>query len=635
MALAAHLQQARHIFRWALQAVLAGLLVLGSARAAPASVEFKSSDTELALGRGALVLEDSSGSLAPDAVFSGRRAWAMHETDTFNFGFSKSVWWVRLSLHNLEAGEVPRVLDLGSSLQDEIDVYVLRSHGAPIEHIATGDRRPFDARPVETRAPSVPMRFAPGEQVDVYIRLATHDGLHEGVALKLWSPKAHARAMQSENLVHGLYYGTLVAVLAYNLFLFMATRQRSFGLYAMYVCSFFVWSFTLRGYAFQYLWPAAPDFNNQILAVAAGACFSTFAVFIVNYVGAPRRTPRWHHRVLVGSAVGNALCIVPALLDFYAFSFAAIIFFSVAMMVSAFAMGVPMLRRGSRPARYALLSFALLTVGVLVYYLRLLSVLPSNAFTENFLQVGSAAQVLLLAFGLADQVNQLRESKLRAEREALAAKTALADELESLVQRRTKALKSVNRRLSASSVTDDLTGAYNLRHFDERLASEVARHARSGAPIALCLFDIDQLRRYNDRHGHPGGDMLLQRVANTVLHRLRRRGDQLFRIDGGQFALLLNVDPASSLLDFVERVRADIEAQHLVPAADGPGEYAKCSAVTASFGLVVVAGPAAVLNAQELMEAAGRLLAQAKRDGRNAVRAEIKGQPPEPEQACA
>ncbi len=589
---------------------LMGILLLASgARAAPQLVSFDAREPGLMLSRHAQVLEDREGRLTLADLLGGVHAWAPHSDDTLNFGFTTSTWWVRVSLRNADRHEVERVLDVGSALQDAVDLYVVRPSaddvGAPrIEHIATGDRRPFNARPVATRVPSLPIRFGEGEQLDVYVRLATHDGLHEAVALKLWPPGDYARAMQTEDLMFGLYYGALVTVLAYNLFLFVSTRQRSFGLYVAYVSAFLFWSFTFRGYAFQYLWPDAPVFNNQVLPIAAAACYCTFSVFMISYLDTRRALPAGLHRTVVGSAIGNALCVTPALFNHYALSFAMSIPFGVTLMVSAFASGLVLLRRGSRPARFFLISFAALTVGVIVYYLRVLGLVPSNIVTENFLQFGSAAEVLLLAFGLADQMNQLKAGKLQAEREALAAQTALSTELERLVARRTKALELANQRLQESAVLDDLTGAFNQRHFSAVLGAEVARHARHGAPMALCLFNLDGFADYNQRHGHAAGDDLLQNVAHVVRERMRRAGDQLFRFEADRFAVLLNPGHAADdTVTFVEQLRADVATLD----------------VTASFGLLVLSSSASAHRADEVFEAAQALLEQARGAGRNRV----------------
>ena len=604
------MNMARYLYVW-----LVCLCMLGHAQAMPLIVDVHSGEPEVVLGRNAQILEDANNHFSLPMLLNHEHGWTNYHANTFNFGFDRSSWWVRVRLHNADEHEAARVLDLGSALQDEIDVYVVRANGLEVEHVATGDRRPFDMRPVETRVPSMPIRFAPGESLDVYVKLATHDGLHEGVALKLWQPRAYARSMQTENLFFGLYYGTLVTVLAYNLFLFASTRLRRFGLYAMYVSAFLVWSFTFRGYAFQYLWPDSPVFNNQILPIAAAACYCTFVIFIISYVDTRRNVPVWAHRLLVGVAIGNALSVTPALFNWYALSFAASIPFAVTLMVGTLTSGIIMVRKGSRPAKYCLISFTALAIGVMLYYLRLLGAVPSNPITENFLQIGSAAEVLLLAFGLADQMNQLKAEKLRAERDALAAKTALADELESVVHRRTRALEAANRRLRDSSITDDLTGTYNRLYFNMVLEAAAARHARNGAPIALCLFDIDHFRYYNDCHGHPAGDLVLQRLVHAARERLNRSGDQLFRVGEDTFAMLISIDPvASHLCEFVEGIRADIEALGLTLAPQP---------ITASFGVMAMTNLAPTLSAQALYSAADDLLKQAKQQGRNVVRSRI------------
>jgi diguanylate cyclase len=82
---------------------------------------------------------------------------------------------LRVALHNTTASDMVRVLDLGTPLQDEVDLYILHPDGRPHRHITAGDRKPFAMRPVQTRVPSAPLHLAPGESVQIYIRLSTSD----------------------------------------------------------------------------------------------------------------------------------------------------------------------------------------------------------------------------------------------------------------------------------------------------------------------------------------------------------------------------------------------------------------------------------------------------------------------------
>jgi diguanylate cyclase (GGDEF)-like protein len=88
------------------------------------------------------------------------------------------------------------------------------------------------------------------------------------------------------------------------------------------------------------------------------------------------------------------------------------------------------------------------------------------------------------------------------------------------------------------AVTDGLTGLYNHRWFQERLAGELERLKRSGEPLSLLLLDIDHFKKINDGHGHPFGDTVLKALA-AELGRLARRVDCVARYGGEEFAIIL------------------------------------------------------------------------------------------------
>jgi diguanylate cyclase (GGDEF)-like protein len=85
---------------------------------------------------------------------------------------------------------------------------------------------------------------------------------------------------------------------------------------------------------------------------------------------------------------------------------------------------------------------------------------------------------------------------------------------------------------------DPLTNLLNRRSFVQRLDSEVARSRRYTRPLALLVFDLDELKTVNDTHGHAAGDEALKRVADALRATLRS-GDNAFRIGGDEFAVIL------------------------------------------------------------------------------------------------
>jgi diguanylate cyclase (GGDEF)-like protein/putative nucleotidyltransferase with HDIG domain len=110
-------------------------------------------------------------------------------------------------------------------------------------------------------------------------------------------------------------------------------------------------------------------------------------------------------------------------------------------------------------------------------------------------------------------------------------------------------------RLSQIAMTDQLTGLRNHRAFQEDLARELQRTARSGEPLALVLLDVDDLKAANDTHGHQAGDELLQAFGAAI--RAAQRGtDCGYRIGGDEFALVLPGARALGAMELVQRLRA-------------------------------------------------------------------------------
>ena len=101
---------------------------------------------------------------------------------------------------------------------------------------------------------------------------------------------------------------------------------------------------------------------------------------------------------------------------------------------------------------------------------------------------------------------------------------------------------AVQDELRRAARTDPLTGLANRRAFDERLQAEV--DAAGERALSLAVLDLDRFKRYNDAHGHPAGDRLLQRVTQAWQAALDGRGGLdgqgwLARLGGDEFALLL------------------------------------------------------------------------------------------------
>jgi len=125
------------------------------------------------------------------------------------------------------------------------------------------------------------------------------------------------------------------------------------------------------------------------------------------------------------------------------------------------------------------------------------------------------------------------------------------------------------RTVQEQAITDGLTGLYNHRYFYERLAQEFARAQRYGLPLSLLMLDIDDFKVFNDRYGHPVGDLVLAEVGRLLATQLRRDVDVAARYGGEEFAVILPNTAREGAEVVGDRIVREIAALDGLLAVDG------------------------------------------------------------------
>jgi diguanylate cyclase (GGDEF)-like protein len=174
--------------------------------------------------------------------------------------------------------------------------------------------------------------------------------------------------------------------------------------------------------------------------------------------------------------------------------------------------------------------------------------------------------------------------------------------------------------LTNLSVRDPLTGCFNRRHLNAGLLDgEIARARRYRLGLSLIMCDLDGFKAINDTHGHHAGDELLRRFA-ALLHALTREAvDTVVRYGGEEFLVILPETRLDGAVELAERVRTTFAALR-VECGDAT------LATTASLGVVGIDfGAGHDVTPQRLIAVADELMYEAKRGGRNQVRARALG----------
>jgi two-component system, cell cycle response regulator len=133
--------------------------------------------------------------------------------------------------------------------------------------------------------------------------------------------------------------------------------------------------------------------------------------------------------------------------------------------------------------------------------------------------------------------------------------------------------RNIRETLAKLSITDDLTGLYNQRHFHNKLRDEIERANRQKRNLSLILLDLDDFKVYNDNYGHLAGDNVLSKSGKIIQSNIRDNVDIAFRYGGDEFAVILVEADEPIVKNISERLKAGFEGMSQVSASVGFSTY--------------------------------------------------------------
>jgi diguanylate cyclase (GGDEF)-like protein len=584
-----------------------------------AAVRLAAGATSVALASEVSILEDADGRLSladVQARSAGFRPAQVKGDAAINFGYSPSAWWLRLDIEADPAASRDWLLEVAFPTLDSVEYF-----GPGGERLSTGDRVPFAARPLVHRNFVFPVHLNQTGASTVWLRVASEGTLT--IPLRLWQAEAFWQDSTGVYAVLSIYFGMLLALALYNLLLWVSLRDHNYLTYVLFAVSMAVGQLSLNGLGNQFLWPDWPVWGNLAFTVGFAAAGLFGALFTRGFLGTRRNLPRLDGAI-IGLAGLFAVCMLVPLIAPY--RLAAILTSLTGVTFSAVAVlaGLRCWRAGQPGARTFLLAWTILLVGVAVVGLRNLNLLPTTFLSSYAMQIGSALEMVLLSFALADRINGLRREKDAAQGEAMATKQQLVGvlqrseaNLEQRVAARTGELESLNarlreneRQLQALAHTDTLTGLANRLLFDARLEQSIQLARRSHGQIALLLLDLDHFKVINDGYGHAIGDEVLRCAAERFRVTLREV-DTVARLGGDEFAIVLT--------GIAGAADAERMAGKILGAIGEPMRVLGLPLeITVSIGIAMFSGTD--LSPHELLRRADRAMYAAKDAGRGCYR---------------
>lgn len=433
------------------------------------------------------VLEDPTRSYTAEQVASlPSSSGFQHLEEPLVLRRTRPAYWLRMTVVN----DTPRPAEWFVVLPGRTEWATLyeRTRDGRLEAKAGGRRVAFQHRDVLTSDIAFRLALQPGEAQAVLLRLDSERRV--AVAPTLWTAEAFAGSVARERLFQGGYYGLLLALLAYNLFVFFAVRDRAYLHYVVAQLAIGLVQASIDSLTFQFLWPQAPDWTGRSEPFFTAIAVWAAGNFARSFLGL-RTSHRRLHRTLLGlqaAAIGLGAAAIaidgPWIQDVGS---------SLVMMTSVFLLytGVRAWASGNLNAPIFVLGWSLmLTATLLTAASTFLSPADSHA-SWKALKVGSSIESLVFAVGLAYRMKRLRQEREAAQAKLLETQTSYAQSLESRVEERTRELASAVQQLQSTQAQLVKQGRLALLgHLAAGVAHEV------GNPLS---FSIGGARIVSDR----------------------------------------------------------------------------------------------------------------------------------------
>jgi signal transduction histidine kinase len=416
-------------------------LALG-AIAAGLAVESGPERTRMATAPGGVqLLRDPTGALTFEQVLALRQrgtfagAFARMDPNHTNFSYTGDVFWLVMELPAAAGRPGGAVIELTTTPERAV-LYAVDGLGRVAPPQLSGTERPFRRRPLIAANVAFPVTLpTAGQALTVYLQVRSRDTMI--LDPLLWDRAAFDGKERNGRLLDGAYYGAMLSIVLYNLFLFLGTADRTYLAYVVFELLLVVYQAIADKYALEYLWPKIPAWADRVGSATPLAAAMAGLVFADGFLGLRRAMPRAHRGF-------QALLFAAALLLGFILAGArvprvAVPAYVVAAIVAATCAGARLAQAGDRQALLFLVAWSLLFAGTILAVLSMLGFLQAPHWFVA-IKIGSGLEGTLMSLVLAHRIAALRRERERARTDLLALRTAQAEALERRVSERTREL---------------------------------------------------------------------------------------------------------------------------------------------------------------------------------------------------
>ncbi len=419
------------------------------------------------IGQIAATYEDKSGQENLKEVIE-KNAFINKNSSILNLGVSHSVFWLRFNLFNA-TGNYKYLLEIENPLIEEISLFYKNDSTKAFDSVIINKNNSFYQRPISNLNMAYILNQAPNTTKTYYLRIKSNTQII--IPLKAGNIITINEGDSDKNLLAAIYFGIMVVMFLYNLFVLFSVKDKSYLYYILYIVSVTLVQLNITGFGFKYLWPNFPAFERFSLYLFPAFTAFTSIAFIKQFLNTKQFVPKLHKGFLLFIA-SYIFTLIIALWGNESLSYNLLNI--NALPLSLYMIGLALyirLKYKYRPALFFLIAWTLFLISIIIFVTKDLGILPYNLFTVSIIQIGSAAEVVLLSIALADRINIFKKEKEESQAEALNA----AKENERLIKEQNVILetKVTERTLELKSANNDLNKAINdLKEAETQLVEQ-------------------------------------------------------------------------------------------------------------------------------------------------------------------
>ncbi|OUS31533.1 hypothetical protein A9Q99_02895 [Gammaproteobacteria bacterium 45_16_T64] len=370
---------------------------------------------------------DDTGTLTINEVREqeSRLQWQKSSQDIPNLGFGTQVYWWNFTLNTQTPLYTSWLLEIAYSLLDDLNLYVYQDNRL-IKKLSLGDKLTFAEREIQHRNFLLPLTLQANSHYSIYIKLKTTSSVQ--LPLTLWENNHFWEQDAASSTYKALFFGGMLLISIYNLALFFFLRERVYIYYVVFVIGMLGLQSGINGMAYQYLFPSSPALQDKtiILSMVILVLFGSLCAKHFLKLQTPKHA-KFHPLNYVVAVC--TLLFIPALSLPYNMTIKPLILFTVCLSMSWLYLGIAQWNKGNQAAKLFVLAWIALLLGGVILAFNKIGIIPINYFTESGWEIGSLIQATLLSMALASRINDEREAKTKATRNALEANSRAVDNL--------------------------------------------------------------------------------------------------------------------------------------------------------------------------------------------------------------